>query len=175
MCRGSPCGGRRRLRLASWLSGRVVASCGHGGGNWPGVRADLGVGAARPGLASPIATRPEQRLRSGPLPAPLFEGDQADIELRLTTTGGSRGPARLSGSIGGVEASAATGVVPRTGWLEKRTLGPLGRGAVVASNWVLESSDPLGFFRFRRKSANGEVGLVLPRFASLSSLPQARG
>jgi uncharacterized protein (DUF58 family) len=58
--------------------------------------------------------------------------------------------------------------------VERRTLGPLGRGAIVASNWALESSDPLGFFRFRRTGANGEVGLVLPRFASLSSSPQAR-
>jgi uncharacterized protein (DUF58 family) len=96
------------------------------------------------------------------------------MELRLTTTGSSRGPARLSGSIGGVEVSAATGVVPRAGWMERRTLGPLGRGAIVASNWVLESSDPLGFFRFRRTGANGEVGLVLPRFVSLSTVPQAR-
>lgn len=113
-------------------------------------------------------------MRSGPLPAPLFEGDQAEIELRLTTTGSPRGPARLSGSVGGVEVSAATGVVPRAGWVEHRTLGPLGRGAIVASNWVLESGDPLGFFRFRRQGADGEVGLVLPRFASLSSSPQAR-
>jgi len=64
--------------------------------------------------------------------------------------------------------------VPRSGWVERRTLGPLGRGAIVANDWVLESSDPLGFFRFRRKGANGEIGLVLPRFASLSTRPQAR-
>ena len=131
-------------------------------------------GGRPPGPDSPIEALPEQLLRSGPLPGPVFEGDQADIELRLTTTGSSRGPARLSGSVGGVEVSAATGVVPRAGWVERRTLGPLGRGAIVASNWVLESSDPLGFFRFRRTGANGEVGLVLPRFASLSSSPQAR-
>ena len=53
-------------------------------------------------------------------------------------------------------------------------MGPLGRGPIVASNWVLESSDPLGFFRFRRKGANGEIGLVLPRFTSFIARPQAR-
>jgi uncharacterized protein (DUF58 family) len=160
--------------LAYWIVALVVAAYVYARWNWRGLRADLGLGAARPGPDSPIEALPEQLLRSGPLPAPLFEGDHADIELRLTTTGSSRGPARLSGSVGGVEVSAATGVVPRAGWVERRTLGPLGRGAIVASNWVLESSDPLGFFRFRRTGANGEVGLVLPRFTSLSSSPQAR-
>ena len=160
--------------LAYWIVALVVAAYVYARWNWRGLRADLGLGGARPGPDSPIEALPEQLLRSGPLPAPLFEGDHADIELRLTTTGSSRGPARLSGSVGGVEVSAATGVVPRAGWVERRTLGPLGRGAIVASNWVLESSDPLGFFRFRRTGTNGEVGLVLPRFASLSSSPQAR-
>jgi uncharacterized protein (DUF58 family) len=39
---------------------------------------------------------------------------------------------------------------------------------------VLESSDPLGFFRFRRQGADGEIALVLPRFASFAARPQAR-
>jgi len=160
--------------LAYWIGALIVAAYVYARWNWRGLRAGLGLGGARPGPDSPLEALPEQLLRSGPLPAPLFEGDLADIELRLTTNGSSRGPARLSGSIGGVEVSAATGVVPKGGWMEHRTLGPLRRGAIVASNWVLESSDPLGFFRFVRKGANGEVGLVLPRFASLSSAPQAR-
>ncbi len=160
--------------LAYWIAALVVAAYVYARWNWRGLRADLGLGGATPGPDSPIEALPEQLLRSGPLPAPVFEGDHADIELRLTTTGGARGPARLSGSIGGAEVRAATGLVPTSGWFERRTLGPLGRGAIVASNWVLESSDPLGFFRFRRKGANGEIGLVLPRFTSLSSVPQAR-
>jgi uncharacterized protein (DUF58 family) len=53
-------------------------------------------------------------------------------------------------------------------------MGPLVRGPIVASNWILESSDPLGFFRFRRKGADGEIGLVLPRFTSFTARPQAR-
>ncbi|HEY8842165.1 MAG TPA: DUF58 domain-containing protein [Candidatus Dormibacteraeota bacterium] len=160
--------------LAYWIAALVVAAYVYARWNWRGLRADLGLGGARPGPDSPIDALPEQLLRSGPLPAPVFEGDQADIELRMTTTGGARGPARLSGSIGGADVRAATGLVPRAGWVERRTLGPLPRGAIVASNWILESSDPLGFFRFRRKGANGEIGVVLPRFTSLSSVPQAR-
>lgn len=142
--------------------------------NWRGLRADLGLGGARPGPDSPMEALPELLIRGGPLPEPVFEGDQADIELRLSTTGSARGPASLSGSIGGTRVRAATSLVPRSGWVEQRTLGPLGRGAILASNWVLESSDPLGFFRFQRQGANGEIGLVLPRFTSLTSVPQAR-
>ncbi len=160
--------------LAYWIAAMVVAAYVYASWNWRGLRADLGLGGATSGSDSPLEALPEQLLRSGPLPEPVFEGDQADIELRLTTTGGARGPARLSGSISGAEVGAATGLVPRSGWVERRTVGPLGRGAIVASNWVLESSDPLGFFRFRRKGANGEIGLVLPRFMSLSSVPLAR-
>jgi uncharacterized protein (DUF58 family) len=160
--------------LAYWIAALVVVAYVYARWNWSGLRAALGLGGAKPGADSPIEALPEQLLRSGPLPAPVFEGDQADIELRLTTTGGARGPARLSGSIGGAEVRAATGLVPTSGWVERRTLGPLGRGAIVASNWVLESSDPLGFFKFRRRGADGVIGLVLPRFTSLTSLPQAR-
>jgi hypothetical protein len=69
---------------------------------------------------------------------------------------------------------AATSVVPRAGWVDRRTVGPLGRGPVVAQDWALESSDPLGFFRFRRKGADGEIGLVLPCFTSLTARPPAR-
>ena len=160
--------------LAYWIAALVVAAYVYARWNWRGLRADLGLGGARPGPDSPLDALPEQLLRGGPLPAPIFEGDQADIELRLNTKGGARGPARLSGSINGAEVRAATGLVPRSGWVQQLTLGPLGRGAIVASSWVLESSDPLGFFRFRRKGANGEIGLVLPRFASLISRPQAQ-
>jgi uncharacterized protein (DUF58 family) len=116
----------------------------------------------------------EHLLRSGPIPAPIFEGDRAEIELKLTTKGGARGPARLSGLIGAVDVHAATGLVPKAGWMERRTVGPVFRGPILAQGWVLEASDPLGFFRFRRKGADGEVGLVLPRFTSLTAQPQAR-
>jgi uncharacterized protein (DUF58 family) len=132
------------------------------------------VAGTKPGPDSPLDALPEQLLRSGPIPAPIFEGDRAEIELRLTTRGGPRGPARLSGLVGGVDVRAATGVVPKAGWIDRRTVGPLRRGPILAQAWVLESSDPLGFFRFRRTGAEGEVGLVLPRFTALTARPQAR-
>jgi uncharacterized protein (DUF58 family) len=76
--------------------------------------------------------------------------------------------------VGSVTVTAATGVVPKAGWLEHRSVGPVGRGAIRAQAWVLESSDPLGFFRFRRRGADGEIALVLPRFTSFAARPQAR-
>ncbi|MGH7123559.1 MAG: DUF58 domain-containing protein, partial [Stellaceae bacterium] len=160
--------------LAYWITALVVVAYLYARWNWSGLRAELGLGAAMPGPDSPAEALPEQLLHIGPMPAPLFERDQAAIELRLTTTGGARGPARLGGSIGGADIRAATGLVPKAGWVERRTLGPLARGAIVATDWVLESSDPLGFFRFRRQGAGGEIGLVLPRFTSLRALPEAR-
>jgi uncharacterized protein (DUF58 family) len=80
----------------------------------------------------------------------------------------------MSGVVGSETVRAATGVVPKAGWTQRRTFGPVARGPIVAKSWVLESSDPLGFFRFRRKGADGEVALVLPRFMSLTAQPQAR-
>jgi uncharacterized protein (DUF58 family) len=132
------------------------------------------VAGTRPAPDSPVDILPEQLLRSGPIPAPIFEGDLAEIELRVATKGSARGPARLSGFVGSVAVRAATGLVPKAGWIERRTVGPVERGPIVAKGWVLESSDSLGMFRFRRKGSDGEVALVLPRFMSLSARPQAR-
>jgi uncharacterized protein (DUF58 family) len=160
--------------LAYWIAALIVAAYVYARWNWRGLSAGFGLAGTIQGPDSPIDTLPEQLLRSGPVPAPIFEGDSADIELRLSTKGSARGPARLSGLVGGVEVRAATGVVPKKGWTDQRAIGPLARGPFLAENWVLESSDPLGFFRWRRKGANGEVGLVLPRFMSLTALPQAR-
>ena len=92
----------------------------------------------------------------------------------MSTKGAARGPARLSGVVGGVEVRAATGVVPKAGWAERRTVGPVVRGPILTRAWVLESGDPLGFFRCRHNGADGEVGLVLPRFTALAARPQAR-
>ena len=160
--------------LAYWIAALIVAAFIYARWNWRGLSAGFGLAGTLSAPDSPVEGLPEQLLRSGPIPAPVFEGDTAQIELRLTTKGGARGPARLSGSVGHVEMKAATGVVPKSGWSERRTAGPLARGPILAKSWVLESSDPLGFFRFRRKGADGEAGLVLPRFMSLSAQPQAR-
>ena len=160
--------------LAYWIAALIVVSYVYARWNWRGLVAGLGLAGTRPAPDSPIDSVPEQLLRSGPISGPVFEGDSAEIDLELRTKGGSRGPARLSGRIGGVDVRAAAGVVPRRGWKDRRVVGPVGRGPIVAQGWVLESSDPLGFFRFRRKGAEGEIGLVLPRFTSLAARPQAR-
>jgi uncharacterized protein (DUF58 family) len=160
--------------LAYWVAALIVAAFVYARWNWRGLTASFALAGTKPATDSPIDDLPEQLLRSGPIPAPVFEGDQAEIELALNTKGSPRGPARLSGSIAGVDVRAATGVVPRGGWTETRTVGPLLRGAVVAQACVLESSDPLGFFRFRRRAADGEIALVLPRFMSLAARPHAR-
>ena len=112
-------------------------------------------------------------LRDAPMPAPIFEGDGVDLELGLNTTGAPRGPARLFGFVGSEQIGAGTGLVPRDGWRHQVNLSSLRRGPLGARAWVLESSDLLGFFRGRRKSADTEVALVLPRFASLSQHPTA--
>ena len=160
--------------LAYWIAALIVAGYLYARWNRRGLAAGFGLAGTEPAPDSPIDTLPEQLLRSGPIPAPIFEGDRAEIELRLSTNGAARGPARLSGVVGGVEVRAATGVVPKAGWAERRTVGPVVRGPILAKAWVLESGDPLGFFRCRHKGADGEVGLVLPRFTALAARPQAR-
>jgi uncharacterized protein (DUF58 family) len=160
--------------LAYWIVALIVAAYAYALWNRRGLTASFGVAGIKSAPDSPMDLLPEQLLRSGPIPAPIFEGDSAEIDLRLTTAGAPRGPARLLGLIAGVEVRAATGLVPRTGWSDRRTLGPLGRGPIVASASVLESGDPLGLFRFRRSAADSEVGVVLPRFMSLEARPQTR-
>ena len=114
--------------LAYWIAALIVAAYVYARWNWRGLRADLGVGGARPGPDSPIETLPEQLLRSGPLPAPLFEAGQADTELRLTPSGGSPGPAPLAGSPRAVGGDPPRGGGPRAaggggGWEGRRVCG----------------------------------------------------
>ena len=113
-------------------------------------------------------------VRSAPLPAPIFEGDGLELEVGLDTTGAPRGPARLVGFIGSERITAATGLVPRSGWRRPVALDGLRRGPVGARAFVVESSDVAGMFRSRRSSPDAEVALVLPRFGSLVGKGQAR-
>ena len=129
---------------------------------------------AEPGPQSPVEDIPELLLRSGPIPAPIFEGDRLEIEIGLETSGAPRGPARLTGFIGAAELSAASGLVPKAGWNQRTLVGPLTRGPVGARSWVLEASDPLGLFRYRRRTPDAEVALVLPRFTSLVARAEVR-
>ena len=138
-----------------------------------GLSGSLHVSGTETAEGSPRDELPERILGSGPL-VPVFEGDRMEVELRIETRRGARGPARLSGSVGPADLSAAAGRVPRMGWSETRVVGPLRRGPVGARGWVLDSGDPLGFFRRRGPSIDSELALVLPRFMSLTSRTQVR-
>jgi uncharacterized protein (DUF58 family) len=160
--------------LASWIVALIVASFVYARWNRAGLRLHLAARGTRPTAGSPVDDLPDHLLRSAPLPAPIFEGDGLEMELGLDTTGAPRGPARLAGSIGGEAFSAATGLVPRSGWRHPVELHGMRRGPVGAQAWRVESSDPVGLFRGRRTSPDSEVALVLPRFTSLARRPQAR-
>jgi uncharacterized protein (DUF58 family) len=160
--------------LACWVAALIVAAGFYTVWNRRGLRARLGVHGIESGPSSPVEDLPELLLRSGPVPAPIFEGDRLELELRLDTNGAPRGPARVTGLIGATHIQAATGLVPRAGWTERTLVGPLGRGAVDARTWVLEASDPMGLFRYRRRNPDAEMALVLPRFTSLVVQPEVR-
>ena len=160
--------------LANWVAALIVAACIYTVWNWRGLRAHTGMLGTEPGPHSPAVDIPEQLLRSGPVPSPIFEDDRLEIEIGLETRGAPRGPARLTGFIGSTELSVASGLVPKSGWKLRKVVGPLGRGPVDARSWVLEASDPLGLFRYRRRTPDAEIALVLPRFTSLVAHAEVR-
>jgi uncharacterized protein (DUF58 family) len=160
--------------LASWIAALCLASFVYTLWNRAGLRLHLSVHGTSAAPGSPVGDLPEYLLRNSPLPEPIFEGDGVVMEVGLDTTGAPRGPARLIGFIGSEQISAATGLVPRSGWRHTVELQGLRRGPVGARAWILESSDLAGLFRSRRANPDAEVALVLPRFASLARRPQAR-
>jgi uncharacterized protein DUF58 len=139
-----------------------------------GVRGELNLRSSEPAPGSPLDDLSEQVLRSGPSPAPVFEGDRMILDLRLVSPRGTRGPARMRGRVGDEELSAAAGLVPPGGVSHLETVGPLRRGPVGATGWVLETSDLIGLFARGSRAGDSEVALVLPRFAALSKRSQAR-
>lgn len=146
----------------------AIASYAYALWNAAGMRSGLRLAAVEPGENSPVHDLPEALFRDAPLPAPIFEGDSARIELVLETAGGQRGPARIAASVGGCELEAGTGLVPVSGWRAERTLGPLRRGSIEATALLLEVGDPFGFFRQRQRRGGGEVAAVMPLFTSLT-------
>ncbi len=138
------------------------------------VRGTYGIAAVRFSPADlPRSELPESILRNSPH-AVIFEGDQLRIKIGAHTGGGARGPVRVRGRVAGTELSAASGLVPKSGWEEQRLIGPVRRGVVQAASWVLDASDPLGLFTFDVHWKDRELGVVLPRFTSLTSRPQVR-
>jgi uncharacterized protein (DUF58 family) len=128
-----------------------------------------------PSELSPIFEIPERVFRDAPLPAPVFEGDTLQFELRLDVRGGSaHGPARITAGVGEIALDAGTGLVPAAGWMARRELGPVIRGPLSASRLVVESADPLGFFRTRHDQGGGGLAVAMPLFTSLSDRLQVR-
>ncbi len=116
---------------------------------------------------------PERILSGGPR-VPVFEGDSVKVRLRIQSPRGTRGPARMSASIGTTQLSTAAGLVRAGGWEEVRVVGPVRRGPVGVRGLTLERGDPLGFFTRRSRGVETELGLVLPRFTALAARPHVR-
>ncbi len=160
--------------LAAWVLAFIALCFGYALWNRAGLRLHLAAAATRPGELSPSHDLPEHVLRTGPLPAPIFEGDDLSVEVGLNTAGSSRGPAWVAGSVAGSDVIFGTGLVPTTGWRRTKVLPGVRRGSVGATRWRIGSSDPLGFFRGTRACPDIEVALVLPRFGSLAGRGPAR-
>jgi uncharacterized protein (DUF58 family) len=160
--------------LSTWILALVVVAAAYAYWNARGLRLRLSARSIRPGPGSPLEELPEQLLRTAPLPAAIFEGDALELEICIETTGPPRGPASVAGSVGADRLSFATGIVPRSGWHQSAELSRLRRGTLGAASWEIGSGDFVGFFRGRRRCADTEIALVLPRFTSLSRLRDAR-
>lgn len=160
--------------LAAWIAALVVAAAGYAWWNRAGLRLRLAVQDVRPTAGSPVDELPESVLRSGPYRVPVFEGDELELEVGLTTKGASRGPASVAGLIDGTQVALGTGLVPKEGWRRVQVIDHLRRGPLGASGWSVGTGDPLGFFGGARPCADTEVALVLPRFTSLGSRRESR-
>ena len=158
--------------LAYWIVALIAVAFVYALWN-RGLQGGLRVQSTESGPGSPMDDLPERVLAGGPS-VPVFEGDRMQVEFRIESARGTRGPARISGAIAATAMAAAAGVIPKQGWAEVRAMGPLRRGPVGAKDWVLESGDPLGLFRHRGPSFDSELALVLPRFKSLAERTQTR-
>jgi uncharacterized protein (DUF58 family) len=158
--------------LAYWIVALVIVSLAYAFWN-RGLTGDLALVGTESAEGSPIEQLPEQVLGSGPS-VPVFEGDRVKVRLRIQSLRGTRGPARISASVGTTELSTAAGLVRKEGWAEVSVVGPVRRGPVGVSGLSLEHGDPLGFFAHRSHEVDAELALVLPRFAALAARSHAR-
>ena len=159
--------------LGAWVLALIVAAAAYAAWNRRGLRLSLAVGRSLAAKDSPLEELPRQVLRAAPQ-TPLFEGEGVELELGLSTTGASRGPAWITGDIADTTVSLGVGLIPRNGWRRTLDVTPLRRGALGATGWSIGTSDPLGFFAGRREWPDGEIALVLPRFKSLSNRATVR-
>ncbi len=160
--------------LSAWLLALTIAAAVYAWWNRAGLQLSLEPRAIRPAAASPLEELPEQLLRTAPLPAAIFEEDTLELEVGLDTSGAARGPASVAGDVGGTRITFATGLVPRSGWRETAVVAGLRRGPIGAASWEIGAGDFLGLFRGRSACEDFELGLVLPRFASLAGRWQPR-
>lgn len=160
--------------LSSWLIALIVIAGAYAAWNRAGLRLSIAARGMRAAPGSPLEELPEQLLRTAPLPAAIFEGDALELEVGLATIGGARGPATVSGLVGGQQFSFSTGFVPRTGWRQTVEIPSLHRGPLGAASWEISTSDFVGFLRGRKRCADVEVALAMPRFTSLRERRTAR-
>jgi uncharacterized protein (DUF58 family) len=154
--------------LADWILALIVCAAVYAAWNYSGLRLHIRLKGSVPGHGSPIEELPENLLRSGPLPAPVFEGDGLELEVGIDTTGAPRGPAWIKGKIDSSEIAIGVGLVPRSGWRHVQTIHKVRRGPVSATSWTVTAGDPVGLFSGRRRRPDAEAALVLPRFATLN-------
>jgi uncharacterized protein (DUF58 family) len=160
--------------LAAWILALTVAAFAYAAWNRTGLRLRLEARGGRPAADSPVDALPDNLLKSAPWPAPVFEGDGLELEVGITTSGAPRGPAWVTGLVGGRPVTLGTGLVPKDGWRRIEVLPQLRRGAIGATGWQLGTSDPLGFFSGVRSCPDVEVAVVLPVFTSLVTSRQPR-
>lgn len=156
------------LLIAYWIGGLIVASFFY-------ARWNRGVGLQTQRV-SILASADlwHDQLAERITGKRAFEGDRIRIERAMVPEAGPRGPARAWGKIGEYPLSIGAGLVPKEGLSEPTVLGPLRRGPVMVSDWVMELGDPLGLFRTRTTFKGRELTLVVPRFASLQDRVEVR-
>jgi len=161
--------------LAYWIAALIVASFLYKLWN-RGLRGEIFVRGYKFAAGSPMEDLPEAVLNARPLRR-AFEGDSILLDLRLVSSRGTRGPARMTGSVAGVELAIAAGLVSKKGWTEQKVVGPVRRGPVSPTGWRLYAGDLLGLYSDdlgNRTEGESELVLVLPRFASLGSRHRVR-
>jgi uncharacterized protein (DUF58 family) len=161
--------------LSGWLLAMLAVMWGYANWNRRGLTLHLRLHAIHPAPGSPADDLPEQLLRTAPLPAPVFEGDAAEIEVGLDSAGHApRGPAWVSGSLAGQAVTFGTGLVSTQGWRRPVDTGALRRGPLTTGSWTVGAGDVLGLYQGRRVWPDAEVALVLPRFAQLAGRREVR-
>jgi uncharacterized protein (DUF58 family) len=160
--------------LGLWLLALVPAAFAYAVWNRKGVTLSLAMRQGEPAPGSPARELPDAVMRRSPQAWPVFEGDGFGLEIAFRALRGARGPVWAVGEMGGRKFGAGTGVVSREGWSRVRQADGVRRGVVRAADWHIGTSDPLGLFRGFRRLPDKEVGLVLPKFASLAQRRETR-